>query len=109
MLARDKVLAGVDQGKFIEKMNLMEANINKESLSRYYAFHKLKSQLTARQSPLKALKEVENKQTATIKPSLSELLLKSPRQLGEKYGVCAILQSYQKPKLGSESSYLLST
>ena len=46
LLQNDKFLYNVDENKLMNKMNLQSENVNKESLSRYYAFHKLKSDLT---------------------------------------------------------------
>lgn len=45
LFAKDKVLQGVDEDKFVQKMMRGEnsESVDRESLSRYYAFHKLKS------------------------------------------------------------------
>ena len=57
LFSKDKVLQGVDEDKFVQQMMRGEnsESVDRESLSRYYAFHKLKSQLTRSQPTIASL------------------------------------------------------
>ena len=52
-------MSGVDQEKLVKHMKLNSNSVDKESLSRYYAYHKLKSKLTKSQSNLQRPKVMD--------------------------------------------------
>ncbi len=79
-------------------MKLDDQNYNPETLDRYYAFHKTRHSLTKSQVNMN---KTLTKQSQHHSISQNELLLHSPRLLTQRYGIGAVLKSYQKPSINA--------
>ena len=101
-MIHDKILGGADEDKILERMKLLSSNVDPSTLDRYYAFHKLKKQLTsAGGGSQRMLGDDESRLVSSVgefRPELvksaSQNLFSSPWRKNEKEGVGKILSSY---------------